>query len=285
MSIILRLRRRLTGAAGAPLTLNAAEPSYNEVDDILYYGKGDVVGTASSVIAIAGPGAFVDRSLAQTIGGIKTFSVSPVGPTAGPADSSTKLATTAFVQGELTNYVANSQKGVANGVVPLDGTTKIAATYLPSYIDDVLEFATLVTFPVTGEAGKIYVDLATNREYRWSGSTYIQLVSSPGTTDNVPEGILNVYHTSSRVLSTVLLGLSVATSSAITVADTVLSALGKLQAQISLRLVASNDLSDLGNAGTARTNLGLGTMATQAANNVNISGGTIDNVILDGGTF
>jgi hypothetical protein len=36
---------------------------------------------------------------------------------------------------------------------------------------------------------------------------------------------------------------------------------------------------------TGRATLGLGTMATQAANNVSITGGTIDSVTLDGGTF
>jgi hypothetical protein len=36
---------------------------------------------------------------------------------------------------------------------------------------------------------------------------------------------------------------------------------------------------------TARTNLGLGTMATQAASNVAITGGSIDGIALDGGTF
>ena len=48
---------------------------------------------------------------------------------------------------------------------------------------------------------------------------------------------------------------------------------------------ADTALSNLSNAGTARSNLGLGSIATQAANNVNITGGTIDGVSIDGGTF
>lgn len=53
-------------------------------------------------------------------------------------------------------------------------------------------------------------------------------------------------------------------------------------------LKVANDLSDLNNAATARSNLGLGTIATQAANNVAITGGSItgitDLAVADGGT-
>lgn len=51
---------------------------------------------------------------------------------------------------------------------------KVPSTQLPSYVDDVLEFANLAAFPGTGETGKIYVAIDTNRTYRWSGSAYIE---------------------------------------------------------------------------------------------------------------
>lgn len=50
----------------------------------------------------------------------------------------------------------------------------IRTSFLPSYVDDVIEFTSM---PSTGETGKIYVDTTTNRTYRWSGSQFIQISS------------------------------------------------------------------------------------------------------------
>jgi len=69
------------------------------------------------------------------------------------------------------------------GVKVLNSSGMIPADILPSYVDDVLEYADLAAFPATGETGKIYVALDTNKCYRWSGSAYIMITS--GAVDSV----------------------------------------------------------------------------------------------------
>lgn len=93
---------------------------------------------------------------------------------------------------------ATANKNQANGYAGLDGSGKVAAAQLPAYVDDVVEAATSGGFPVTGETGKIYVALDTNLCYRWSGSVYVAIAASPGSTDSVTEGSTNLYFTNTR---------------------------------------------------------------------------------------
>jgi hypothetical protein len=76
MANTIRIKRRSSaGAAGSPATLTPAELAYNENDNTLYYGFGDGgVGLSSSVIPIAGSGAFMTTGTTQTVSAAKTFS-------------------------------------------------------------------------------------------------------------------------------------------------------------------------------------------------------------------
>ena len=74
--------------------------------------------------------------------------------------------------------IPTSAKGANNGVATLGSDGKVPSSQLPSYVDDVLEYASLSAFPATGESGKIYVALDTNKTYRWSGTAYVEISES-----------------------------------------------------------------------------------------------------------
>lgn len=96
MANTIRIKRRANGGgAGAPSSLANAELAFNEQTNILYYGTGTggAGGTATSVIAIGGNGAFVDTSSNQTIAGTKTFSSTIAGSITGNAGTANALST------------------------------------------------------------------------------------------------------------------------------------------------------------------------------------------------
>lgn len=70
----------------------------------------------------------------------------------------------------------STKADLVNGVVP--------SNQLPSYVDDVLEYANLTSLPIVGESGKIYVTLDTNKIYRWTGTTYIEISPTSGNADS-----------------------------------------------------------------------------------------------------
>ncbi len=118
MANTIRIKRRASGGgAGAPTTLQNAELAFNEQTNILYYGTGTggAGGSATSIIAIAGNGAFVDTSSNQTIGGTKTFSNAIAGAITGNAGTATALATgrTIAITGDL-SYISPTFDGTSN---------------------------------------------------------------------------------------------------------------------------------------------------------------------------
>lgn len=80
------------------------------------------------------------------------------------------------VDSKLNGKAASSHTHGAGDITSVNAsaiTGTIAAANLPSYVDDVLEYAGTSKFPSTGEAGKIYTDTTTNKIYRWGGSSYV----------------------------------------------------------------------------------------------------------------
>jgi hypothetical protein len=88
---------------------------------------------------------------------------------------------------DIQGHITNGSSLLESDIPSLDASKIISGTIdaarLPSFVDDVLEFVNLAGFPTTGEAGKIYIALDTNKTYRWSGSTYFYITS--GAVDSV----------------------------------------------------------------------------------------------------
>lgn len=247
----------------------AALPAVLEPDAIYYVragqghdvyvtnGSGMIVGyPANAALGLAGK---VDKAEGQSLmtdaeraklGGIEA------GATANATDAQLRdrathtgtqaIDTVSGLQAVLAEKIDTTERGVSGGVATLDEYARIPSSQLPSYVDDVLEFPTRDDFPATGEGGKIYIAVNQGtqanptRQYRWTGSVYAEINPSPGTTDALAEGSTNLYFSEHRVRNTVLTGLSLAVSTAVTAADTVLSALGKLQGRLNLLGTAAN---------------------------------------------
>jgi hypothetical protein len=120
MSNIIRIKRRVSGAAGAPTGLKSAELAYNMADNTVYAGYGDDgSGNATAVKPICGEGTFAKLDS-------PTLTGTPTAPTPAGADNSTKLATTAFIKG--LGYLTDNNTITISGDASGSGTTAISLT-------------------------------------------------------------------------------------------------------------------------------------------------------------
>jgi len=168
MSNTIRIKRRASGGgAGAPSTLANAELAFNEETNILYYGTGTggAGGSATSVIAIAGNGAFVDLSSTQTIGGTKTFSNTIVGDISGNAATATKWATARDLSltGDATATLAS-----------VDGSSNVSAALTLATVNSNIGSFTKVTVNakglVTAASAAVLADLgSTTADFSMNG--------------------------------------------------------------------------------------------------------------------
>jgi hypothetical protein len=249
MANVIRIKRRASGAPGAPATLKSAELAHNEVDSTLYIGKGDDgSGNATTIVALAGAGAFADLSSPQTIGGAKTFSTVPKAAedASGASDLVRKSQFDSGLGTKADTAHSHAISDVTGLQTALDGKAALASPALSG----------VPTAP-TAPGGTSTTQIATTAFVAAAVSALID--GAPGALDTLNE-------------------LAAALGDDADFATTLTNGLAE-------KLAKGANLADLTDAAAARSNLGLATMAMQAASNVTITGGTLDGVTVDGGTF
>ena len=320
MANTIRIKRRASGAAGAPSSLANAELAFNEVDDVLYYGKGTggAGGTATTVEAIGGSGAFVTLTGNQTISGNKTF--------------------TGTVSLQTLSGITTVGDVVIGGNLTVNGTTTHVNSTTVTVDDKNIELGSVASpSDTTADGGGLTLKGSTDKTFNWSNATDAWTSSEHLDLANGKAFYINT----SQVLSATTLGTGIVTSSLTSVGtisggtwqgtaigtsyggtgattasgartnlglaigsdvqayDADLAALagvtsaadkvpyftGAATASVATLTSFGRSLIDDADASTGRSTLGLGTLSTQNANNVSITGGTVDGVEIDGGSY
>ena len=305
MAVTFKIKRRASsGSAGAPTSLKSGELAYNEVasDNTLYYGYGDNgSGVATSVVAIAGAGAYANLGGTQTIAGDKTFT----GTLTFSAATIVGLDTDDVGEGANNLYYTDTRSRAAisattgSGVTYNTTTGVVALSGIPNSSltnsDITVNGATLSlggSMTVQGTANEVEVSN--------TGTTITVGLPNDVTIGNdlVVTGDLTVNGTLTTLSSTevrvedknLLLG-DTATPTDVTANGGGLTLAGATNKEItwysSTNAWTFNQAINITNSGTfmiANTQV---LNASRVMSNVAITGAnnTIDNVTLDGGTF
>jgi hypothetical protein len=199
MANVVRIKRRAAGGStGAPASLANAELAYNESDagnGILYYGygTGGVGGSATQVVAIAGDGAFVNLTGAQTISGNKTFT-----------------GTVNFSGATISGNATFGNDLTVTGNLTVNGTTTTVNSTTVTVDDKNIELGS-VTSPTDAGAdgGGITLKGTTDKTFNWvdatdawTSSEHLNLLSGK-----------SYYINGTQVLSSTALGGAVVSSS------------------------------------------------------------------------
>lgn len=174
MANTIRIKRRASGGStGAPSSLENAELAYNESDagnGILYYGygTGGAGGSATSVVAIGGDGAFVSLTGTQTISGNKTFT-GTVDLSGATLSGNTTFSNNLIVSGDLT--VNGTTTTVNSTTVTVDDKNiELGSTASPS---DAAADGGGITLKGTTDKTFNWVDATDS----WTSSEHIDLAS------------------------------------------------------------------------------------------------------------
>jgi len=157
MANTIRIKKRASGgASGAPSSLAPSELAYSEVDNILHYGYGDAGGgAASSVISIAGSGAYATLTGNQTISGNKTFT--------GTVDLSGAT---------LSGNTTFSNNLTVTGSLTVNGTTTTVNSTTVTVDDKNIELGSVASpDDTTADGGGITLKGSSDHTIIWTNST------------------------------------------------------------------------------------------------------------------
>ena len=295
MANTLRIKRRSSaGAAGAPTSLENAELAFNEADNVLYYGTGTggAGGSATSVIAIGGYGAYTTLGTAQTVTGDKTFSGVVIVPT---PTANTHAATKLYVDSSLPTlsgtenqitYNAGTIALAANVTTP--GNLTVTGDLTVQGNTTTLNTATLVVedknivlanvaspTDTTADGAGFTIKGATDKTLNWIDATDAWTSSEHF---NIVAG-KSFYIGGSAVLSNTTLASSVVTSSLTTVGT-----IGTGVWQGTAVAIAYGGTGSA-NASDARTALGLAIGSNVQAYSAQLAALAANTATIDGGTF
>ena len=198
MANTIRIRRRTGGLSGAPSSLKNAELAFNEVDDILYYGKGaDVNGDAITIPPIAGSGYVVTLTGNQTVSGVKVFT--------GTCD---------FSNATITGNTTFGNNLTVAGDLTVSGTTTTINSTTVVVDDKNIELGSVDSpSDTTADGGGLTLKGSTDKTFNWvntsdawTSSEHLDLATGK-----------SYFVNGNEVLSSTALGSGVVTSSLTTV--------------------------------------------------------------------
>ncbi len=174
MTNTIRIKRRASGSAGAPSTLENSELAFNEVDSTLYIGvgTGGAGGSATTIEAIGGEGGFFSTTT------VRNANVVLAGPITGSAAAPTFRALVAADIPDISaSYLSLSGGTVVGNVIvggnfTVNGTTTTVNSTTVQVDDKNLELGTVASpDDSTADNGGITLKGTSDKTFNWLNAT------------------------------------------------------------------------------------------------------------------
>ena len=214
---------------------------------------------------------------------------SPTAPTPVAGTNSTQIATTAFVNDAIVGFGAGD---MARSTYDSDSDGKVDA----AEVADAAPWSGITGKPTSfaPSSHSHAIGQITGLQSALNGKSALTSPAFAGTptAPTASTGTNTTQIATTGFVSAAIAALIDAAPGAMNTLNELAAALGDdpsfattVTSALAGKLAAGSNLSDLPNKGAARSNLGLGSMATQASSSVAITGGSINGIALDGGTF